>query len=170
MNKDYRYQLESKRLTGHQPRKLTCPHCGKKKCFVRYVDTQNGFRYVAGTFYLLQTLPTAGSQRSSEKSDSQFLCFPCRLNKPQREALLTASASFRLFLQSADTLPPCLMVVVSVYPANAQRLGVTLALDLADVVLIARPDVGVIIKDGGAHVVLQQPLDNGRRTGCTAGV
>lgn len=47
MNTDYRYQLESKKLTGHQPRKLTCPHCGKKKCFVRYVDTRNGYRYVA---------------------------------------------------------------------------------------------------------------------------
>jgi len=47
MNTDFRYQLESKKLTGHQPRKLTCPHCGKKKCFVRYVDTRNGFRYVA---------------------------------------------------------------------------------------------------------------------------
>ena len=44
---DYRYQLESKKLTGHQPCKLTCPHCGKKKCFVRYVDTRNGFSYVA---------------------------------------------------------------------------------------------------------------------------
>ena len=49
MNTDYRYQLESKRLTGHQPRKLSCPHCGKKKCFVRYVDTRNGFQYVADT-------------------------------------------------------------------------------------------------------------------------
>ena len=49
MNKDYRYQLESKRLTGHQPKKLTCPHCGKKKCLVRYVDTKNGFGYVADT-------------------------------------------------------------------------------------------------------------------------
>lgn len=49
MNTDYRYQLESKRLTGHQPRKLTCPHCGKKKCFVRYVDTRDGFSYVADT-------------------------------------------------------------------------------------------------------------------------
>lgn len=46
MNKEYRYQLESKRLTGHQPRKITCPHCGKIKCFVRYVDTKNDFRYV----------------------------------------------------------------------------------------------------------------------------
>ena len=46
MNTDYRYQLESKRLTGHQPCKVTCPHCGKKKCFVRYVDIQNGYSYV----------------------------------------------------------------------------------------------------------------------------
>ena len=49
MNTEYRYQLESKRLTGHQPRKIACPHCGKKKCFVRYVDTKNSFDYVADT-------------------------------------------------------------------------------------------------------------------------
>ena len=47
MNKDYRYQLESKRLTGHQPRKLTCPQCGRRKCLVRYVDTRDGNQYVA---------------------------------------------------------------------------------------------------------------------------
>ena len=47
MNTDYRYQLESKKLTGRQPRKLTCPSCGRKKCFVRYVDTHNGFQYVS---------------------------------------------------------------------------------------------------------------------------
>ena len=46
-NKDFRYQLESRKLTGHQPRKLTCPQCGKRKCLVRYVDTRNGFSYVA---------------------------------------------------------------------------------------------------------------------------
>lgn len=47
MKTDFRYQLESKKLTGHQPRKLTCPHCGKKKCLVRYVNTKNGYRYIA---------------------------------------------------------------------------------------------------------------------------
>jgi len=47
MNTDYRYQLENKKLTGKRQQKFTCPHCGKKKCFVRYVDTKNGFRYVA---------------------------------------------------------------------------------------------------------------------------
>ena len=49
MNTEYRYQLESKKLTGHQPQKLSCPHCGKRKCFVRYVDTKNGNQYVADT-------------------------------------------------------------------------------------------------------------------------
>ncbi len=44
--KNYRYQLESKKLTGHQPRKLSCPQCGRRKCLVRYVDTRNGFQYV----------------------------------------------------------------------------------------------------------------------------
>ena len=49
MQTDFRYQLESKRLTGRQPVKLTCPHCHKKKCLVRYVDTRNAFQYVADT-------------------------------------------------------------------------------------------------------------------------
>ena len=49
MNTDFRYQLESKRLTGHQPQKLSCPSCGKKKCLVRYVDTRNGNQYVDDT-------------------------------------------------------------------------------------------------------------------------
>lgn len=49
MNKEYRYQLESKHLTGHQPRKLACPQCRRRKCLVRYVDTKNGNRYVDDT-------------------------------------------------------------------------------------------------------------------------
>lgn len=44
---DYRYQLETPRVTGRRQQKFTCPHCGKKKCFVRYVDTRNDYRYVA---------------------------------------------------------------------------------------------------------------------------
>ena len=47
MNTDYRYHLETPRVTGRRQQKFTCPHCGKKKCFVRYVDTRNGNRYVA---------------------------------------------------------------------------------------------------------------------------
>lgn len=47
INKEYRYQLETRKLTGRRQKKFTCPHCGKPKCFVRYVDTKNGFCYVA---------------------------------------------------------------------------------------------------------------------------
>ena len=49
MNKDYRYQLESRRLTKKRVQKTECPSCGRKKCFVRYVDTLNGFEYVDDT-------------------------------------------------------------------------------------------------------------------------
>ena len=44
---EYRYYLETPRITGRRQQKFTCPHCGKMKCFVRYVDTRNGCQYVA---------------------------------------------------------------------------------------------------------------------------
>ena len=47
MNTEYRYQLETRKLTGRRQQKTTCPSCGKAKCFVRYVDVRNGFQYVA---------------------------------------------------------------------------------------------------------------------------
>ena len=47
MTTQYRYQLENRKLTGRTQQKFTCPHCGKRKCFVRYVDTQNACQYVA---------------------------------------------------------------------------------------------------------------------------
>ena len=47
MNIDFRYQLETRKLTGRNQQKFTCPHCGRKKCFVRYIDTFNNCQYVA---------------------------------------------------------------------------------------------------------------------------
>ena len=46
-NTDFRYQLETRKLTGRNQQKFTCPHCGRKKCFVRYIDTFNNCQYVA---------------------------------------------------------------------------------------------------------------------------
>lgn len=43
---EHRYQLESPKLTGHRQQKTTCPNCGRKRCFVKYVDTQNECRYI----------------------------------------------------------------------------------------------------------------------------
>ena len=78
MNTEYRYQLESKKLTGHQPRKLTCPHCGKKKCLVRYVDTQNGFRYVADSVGKCDHQHSCGYhyKPSEYYHDNQWACEP----------------------------------------------------------------------------------------------
>ena len=45
-NNDYRYQLDSPRVTGRRQQKTTCPQCGRKRCFVRYVDTQNQCQYL----------------------------------------------------------------------------------------------------------------------------
>ena len=47
MNNEYRFQLESRKLTGRNPRKIACPECHKKKCFVRYVDTHNNYCYLS---------------------------------------------------------------------------------------------------------------------------
>ena len=43
---DYRYQLDDPRITGRRKQKTTCPHCGRTRCFVRYVDTHDDFRYL----------------------------------------------------------------------------------------------------------------------------
>lgn len=47
MNTNCRYLLETPRITGHRQQKTTCPKCGRKKCFVRYVDTHNNCSYLA---------------------------------------------------------------------------------------------------------------------------
>ena len=47
MNNEYRFQLESRKLTGRNPQKIACPECHKKKCFVRYVDTHNNYCYLS---------------------------------------------------------------------------------------------------------------------------
>ncbi len=46
MNTDYRYKLETPRVTGRRQQKTRCPKCGRKS-FVRYVDTHKGNCYVA---------------------------------------------------------------------------------------------------------------------------
>lgn len=43
---DYRYKLETPKLTGRRQEKIRCPRCGRKS-FVRYVDTYNNYSYVA---------------------------------------------------------------------------------------------------------------------------
>ena len=44
---NYRYMLDSPRITGRRQVKTTCPHCGRHKCFVRYVDTRKQCEYLS---------------------------------------------------------------------------------------------------------------------------
>ena len=46
-DREHRYQLESRRLTGRRVVKVNCPQCGRRRCLVRYVDTREGFSYLA---------------------------------------------------------------------------------------------------------------------------
>lgn len=46
MNTNYRYKLETPRITGRRQEKTACPACGRPKCFVRYVDTLDACRYL----------------------------------------------------------------------------------------------------------------------------
>ncbi len=48
-DKDFRYQLESPKITKRRQQKFTCPQCGKRRCFVRYVDTHDNCAYVDET-------------------------------------------------------------------------------------------------------------------------
>jgi hypothetical protein len=44
MNNNYRYQLERYRGRGTR---YTCPQCGRKYTFTRYIDTENNNKYIS---------------------------------------------------------------------------------------------------------------------------
>ena len=86
------------------------------------------------------------------------------------EALEASGTAFGFVFEASDLLQPCLVVVVAVYPADAEAVGVTLALVLADVVLLAGEDVGVEVEDGRSDVVPEHPLDDGGGAGSATGM
>lgn len=102
--------------------------------------------------------------------DAETLSLTCRGEEAKAEAELAAAASLRLLFKATDSVEPLTVVIVGVYPAYAKAFGMAFALVLARLVFLQRVDVGVIIIYGGAHAILQQPFDYGRRTGGAAGV
>lgn len=64
---DYRYQLESPRVTGHRQQKTTCPQCGRKRCFVRYVDTHNNCQYLGDDIGRCDHEQSCGYHRKPEQ-------------------------------------------------------------------------------------------------------
>ncbi len=69
--RDYRYQLESPRVTGHRQQKTTCPQCGRKRCFVRYVDTHNNCQYLGDDIGRCDHEQSCGYHKRPEKHSWQ---------------------------------------------------------------------------------------------------
>ena len=126
------------------------------------IDTANSLlSSMTSTFYLLQTFPTTGGQCRSKIFDIEFCCFSCSSHQSNGKTLFTTSSTFRLTFQSTDTRTPRFMIVVIVYPFNAQRGRMTLTLLFAYLILFTRPYIGIIIVDGWAHTIRNQPFNNG---------
>ena len=119
---------------------------------------------------LLQALPTGRGKRGGEICQPQFFGLQGCCLQPIREALEATTAPLGLSLQASHSLKPALMVIVAVNPLKSQALCMPFAFLLADVIFLARKDVGIEIKDSGADVVLQHPLHDGRRTRSTTGM
>lgn len=62
------------------------------------------------------------------------------------------------------------MVVVAIEPWDVEAVGVAFAFVFADFVFLLGVDVGIVVEDGGADVVLEHPLDDGGGAGGATGV
>ena len=63
--------------------------------------------------------------------------------------------------RTAHVVEPRLVVVVAINPRYAKTLGMSLTFMLANLVFLTRKDIGIVMKNSGAHTMLQQPLDDG---------
>lgn len=124
----------------------------------------------AGSGDLVEIFPTRGGEGGGKVLDAETLGLACRGKEAKAEAELAAAAAFGLLLKATDGVDPLPVVVVGVYPAYAKAFGMAFALVLARFVFLQWVDVGVIIIYGGAHAILQQPFDYGRRARGAAGV
>ena len=123
-----------------------------------------------GSGDLLDALPSRRGQRGGEILQPQLARLLGGSCETQGEAAQTAAAALRLILQTADATAPRRMVIVAVNPRQAEALGMALALLLADVVFLAGEDVGIVVKDGGTHAILQHPFHDGAAARGTTGM
>lgn len=119
---------------------------------------------------LLEAFPAGGGEGGGEVGDAECLCLECCGGEAYAEALEASGAAFGFVFQSLDLLEPLLVVVVAVYPSDAEAVGMSLAFVLSDVVFLKGVDVGVEVEDGGTDVVLEHPFDDGGGARCAAGV
>ena len=114
---------------------------------------------------LVQVLPSRRSKGGGEKRNIQFLRLTGGMEKPVVETRLAPSAPFGLMLQPFYGAKPLFMTPVIVYPLDSQTLCVPFALVLADLILLERVYVRIIIIDHWLDPMRQQPFYNSAGTG-----
>lgn len=119
---------------------------------------------------LVKAFPAGGGKGGGEVGDAKLLGLEGGGGEADAEALEAAGAAFGLVFKALDLLEPAVVVIVAINPRDVEAVGMAFALVFADVVFLARVDVGVEVEDGGADVVLKHPFDNGGGAGCAASV
>ena len=119
---------------------------------------------------LVEALPAGGGEGGGEVGDAELLGLEGGGGETDAEALEAAGTAFGFVFESLDLLEPALVVVVAVYPTDAEAVGMAFAFVFADFVFLEGVDVGVVVEDGGTDVVLEHPLDDGGGAGGTASV
>lgn len=101
---NYRYTLETPRVTGHRQQKTVCPQCGRKS-LVRYVDTENQCQYLhdavgkcdhensCGYHYKPSEFFHDYPQHRSQANDCH-MWIPKRIEQPKPEPLIAIDMDY----------------------------------------------------------------------------
>ena len=117
---------------------------------------------------LVEALPARRGEGGGEQAEAVLGGIGGRGLQTQGEAAQAAAAAFGLVLQALHGGQPPGVVVVGVHKVQALAGNEADGLLFARFVFLARIDVGVAVKDGGAYAVGQHTLYYGGRTGGTA--
>ena len=115
----------------------------------------------AGFVNLVQAFPSGGGKGGRDDMESVGMGIFCRAAQPQAEALQAASSALRLSFETADSLAPCIMVIVGVHDFKSEGSRIARTFVLADEVFLLRPDIGIAIEDRGTDAVLHEIFYNG---------
>ncbi len=119
---------------------------------------------------LVESLPSRGCKCCRKDAKSKFLRLFCSLQKSYAKTFEAPPAAFWLSLKARNSLAPCFVVVVAVYPLDVQRLCVAFALVLARLILLAWEYVRIIIEYCGLKSVCEHPFYYCRTAWCAAGM
>ena len=86
--------------------------------------------------------------------------FSCA-KEPELEAFEAASSPFRLVFKAFDIFQPVFMIVVGIDDFQTEGFGIAGALPLADLIFLARIDVGIAVVYDRSDSMIHQTLDDG---------